>query len=263
MLAECKNCHHKSAELAFKSVVLNKYTAEYYICHECDFLFINNVSWLEEAYSESINFTDTGIMQRNISISNKLAVILIILNYNKENVLDYAGGYGILVRLMRDRGFNFYWYDKFSENLVSRGFEADSENLKDFRVLTAFEFLEHIENPLDLLKSIAESTDLIILSTELKQEPVPNINDWWYYATEHGQHIAFFSRKTLKYISEQLNMHLYFISGLIIFSRNKISLLKMTAIKLLIKFPVKKWQKLFNRSLMLKDMQYLKQNLEK
>jgi hypothetical protein len=37
--------------------------------------------------------------------------------------IDYGGGYGLFVRLMRDAGFDYYWFDKFCDNVLSKGFE--------------------------------------------------------------------------------------------------------------------------------------------
>ncbi len=39
--------------------------------------------------------------------------------------LDYAGGYGVFTRLMRDIGFDFYWHDPYTQNLFANGFEKD------------------------------------------------------------------------------------------------------------------------------------------
>jgi hypothetical protein len=49
------------------------------------------------------------------------------------------------------------------------------------------------------------------------------INKWWYYTPQTGQHISFYSKKTLEYISKKYNR--YLISNNIdthILSRHKI-----------------------------------------
>jgi hypothetical protein len=51
-------------------------------------------------------------MQRNINLSKMVATILLLFFDFRRKFLDYAGGYGVFVRLMRDIGFDFYWYDK-------------------------------------------------------------------------------------------------------------------------------------------------------
>jgi hypothetical protein len=68
--------------------------------------------WLDEAYKDPITLTDTGYMQRNINLSKMVATILLLFFDFRRKFLDYVGGYGVFVRLMRDIGFDFYWYDK-------------------------------------------------------------------------------------------------------------------------------------------------------
>ena len=72
-----------------------------------------------------MNIEDTGIIKRNILLAKRTSAILFFLFNKKESFLDYGGGYGLFVRLMRDGGFNFYWNDPFTENLFARGFEYD------------------------------------------------------------------------------------------------------------------------------------------
>jgi hypothetical protein len=75
---------------------------------------------LEEAYASTINNSDTGIMSRNLSnISLVLATLILIKNRNSL-VVDCAGGYGFLVRLLRDIGVNALWSDPYCENLVAK-----------------------------------------------------------------------------------------------------------------------------------------------
>ena len=45
-------------------------------CARCNFLQTEEPYWLDEAYSESINISDTGYMQRNLNLSKKLTIIL-------------------------------------------------------------------------------------------------------------------------------------------------------------------------------------------
>jgi len=125
--------------------------------------------------------------------------------------LDVAGGTGMLVRLMRDAGFDFYWHDPYCLNIHARGFEFDCAD-SPFLAATAFEVLEHTEEPLAFVKdtlSMAQ-TDTLIFSTELYGDGAPPApGEWWYYAFETGQHICFFQRRTLENIAERLGLRLY------------------------------------------------------
>ena len=63
---------------------------------------------------------DTGLVSRNLGIARRLAGLLYFGFDPKARYLDFAGGYGLLTRLMRDRGFNFYWHDLYCENVFAR-----------------------------------------------------------------------------------------------------------------------------------------------
>ena len=109
------------------------------------------------------------------------------------DVVDHAGGYGILVRLLRDAGVDARWRDKYCENLLARGFEATDEPCD---LLTAFEVLEHLVDPVRDLSRMLHEAPAVLASTELimtAQTPPPG---WWYYGPEHGQHVGFFRRST-------------------------------------------------------------------
>jgi hypothetical protein len=118
----CKICTQTTKPI-FTAKILNKYGIKYYYCEHCGFLQTEESFWLEEAYVESINVSDTGYMQRNLLLSKKLTILLSLFFDKNAKFVDYAGGYGVFVRLMRDIGFDFYWDDKYTTNLFARGFE--------------------------------------------------------------------------------------------------------------------------------------------
>jgi hypothetical protein len=212
-------------EEKFEAFILNKYKAKYYHCNNCGFLFIDNSTWLKEAYLDPINEEDTGIISRNIRISKRLSVILFLLFNKKSNYLDFAGGYGLLVRIMRDIGFNFYWEDQYTENIFAKGFEWNSE-IK-IEAVTLFECFEHFLDPIEEIEKILKVSNNIIFSTELIPENTPNPDEWWYYGLSHGQHISFYSKKTLIYIAKKYNLKYYNIGNIHILSnlnKNKILL---------------------------------------
>ena len=118
----CPICDSGRREI-FTAEILHQYKIKYFFCDNCGFLQTEEPFWLNEAYSNAIADTDTGIVARNLSISKKLTCILYFL-FNKEGkYLDVAGGYGLLTRMMRDIGFNFYWQDVYCQNIFAEGFE--------------------------------------------------------------------------------------------------------------------------------------------
>ena len=221
----CSICLH-STNHVFHAKVLSKYKASYQSCPECGYLKVENPFWLEEAYGDAIARADTGIVIRNIWTASKLAGILyFVLKYKRNDpCLDVAGGYGLLTRLMRDIGFNFYWADVYCKNLVAPGFEYSKE-IGNCNAITAMEVMEHLEDPLSFVEAHLASTGAknFIFTTQLFKGAPPDPRSWWYYTFETGQHIGFFQKKTLKKIADKLNMHFVSSGGIHLFSRTPVN----------------------------------------
>jgi hypothetical protein len=196
----------------FRARLLNKYEVRYLFCEACGLLQTEEPYWLEEAYSRTIADTDTGLVSRNLDIARRLASLLYFYFDPKAKYLDFAGGYGLLTRLMRDRGFDFYWYDQYCQNLFARGFEWNDVNGNAASgAVTAFEVLEHVLDPAAFVRNALTQarTSTIIFSTLVYEGEPPLPDKWWYYALETGQHISFFRHQTLIKLGEKLGLRLY------------------------------------------------------
>jgi hypothetical protein len=215
----CKICGELSKEFD-KAKILGKYDVSYYHCSSCGFVQTEEPYWLSESYSKAISKSDTGIMMRNLTNSANLLLFLKFIP--KGNCLDFGGGHGILTRIMRDYGFDFFHYDKYAENLFASGFEGDING--NYKLLTSFENFEHFENPLEEIEKLINISETLYFTTLLLPSSPPNIINWWYYAPSGGQHISFYSIKTLEYIGKKFN--LFLLSNNIdthILSKNKIN----------------------------------------
>ena len=202
---KCNICNSTSYKI-FDALVLSKHQVDYFQCSECRFIQTENPHWLQEAYSSPININDTGVMARNLYFS-KITTVLFFFLFGKENAyLDYSGGYGIFTRIMRDIGWNYYWSDLYTKNIVARGFEYDDR--VGVEAQTAFEVFEHFINPSESLKDLIQLTPNILFSTEIMPVKTPK-KDWWYYGFEHGQHLSFYSRESLQKLAEQNNLYYY------------------------------------------------------
>lgn len=210
---------------AFKQQLLRKYEVSYFFCADCGFLQAEEPYWLDEAYSSAIAIQDTGLVQRNLIISRKLSVILYLFFDRNGRYLDFAGGYGMLTRMMRDIGFDFFWADKYAKNLLASGFSAD-RNSGPYNAVTAFEVLEHVHEPLDFVAEALEYADsrTLIFSTETFSGQPPAPDGWWYYAPEAGQHISFYQKRTLAKIASRLGLGFYSKAGMHIFTDKKLRL---------------------------------------
>ena len=202
----CRICSSRM-NLSQRAIILNKYNIDYFQCDRCGFIQTEKPYWIEEAYQNSINISDTGIITRNISLSNQTATIIYFLFDRNAIFLDFAGGYGILTRLMRDIGFDFYWHDLYSRNLFVRGFEY-TESIKDIELITAFECIEHFVEPMFEIEKMTKITRNILFTTELIPPSNPKPDEWWYYGLDHGQHICFYTKKCLEYIARKFELRL-------------------------------------------------------
>lgn len=198
---KCKICASDTQKV-FTKKILNKYDVNYYFCPKCEHLQVQEpVFWLDEAYSDAINAEDTGVLKRNLD--NVVSVVSIISSfYNTEKkFLDFAGGYGVFTRLMRDVGLDFVWDDKYAKNLFAKGFEYKETD--EIELLTAFEVFEHLVSPMDEIEKMFKICPDVLFSQMLMPLPVPFL--WWYYAPSQGQHISFYTKKTLNYIASVFN----------------------------------------------------------
>ena len=217
----CNICNSGTKNI-FNAKILNKYNIDYYQCNHCDFVQTEKPYWLAEAYDNPMNYTDTGIMLRNERSSKILTSLLFLFFDVNKKYLDYAGGYGIFTRIMRDKGFDFYWTDPYTKNLLSRGFEKKDGD--QYYLVTSFESFEHFENPMEEIAKIFKFSKNVVFSTELIPANLPSPKDWWYYGTEHGQHISIYSKKALQIIAEKYKTHYYSLGNIHFFSERKIGL---------------------------------------
>lgn len=208
----------------FTTKILNKYDVKYYQCLETGFIQTEEPFWLEEAYSSAITKLDIGLPQRNVTLSDRTAKI-ISNNFNiNETFLDYAGGYGMFTRMMRDKGFNFYHTDIYCPNLFAEFFDLKDITANNrFEVVTAFEVFEHMANPAVEINELLQFSDNILFSTELQPETeIKSANDWWYFIPETGQHISLFTEKALASLAKKHGLYFHTDKvGLHLFTRSK------------------------------------------
>ncbi len=239
---ETMNCHLCGTETAqhFDTQVLGGHAARYAYCADCDHIFADSPDWLDEAYTETTDAADTDTATRNVLTALRLAALCHVgLGERGEGVyVDVAGGYGLLTRLMRDLGFNYFWSDRYTQNLFARGFEYQP-GLGACRAVSAIEVLEHTVNPIEFIRqALAQhQSDTFIFTTETFPDGCPpRPGQWGYYALESGQHIAFFSPRGLTRLAERLGMHHFPLGRIHLFSKKPLPRwrLRLASNKLLI-----------------------------
>lgn len=217
---QCKICNNTAREI-FKYRVLNKHMVTYFSCDTCGLVQTEKPYWLEESYKSPINPSDTGYAMRNIFFARRTIMIFPLLFGSDKCFLDYAGGYGLLTRLMRDYGLDFVWSDLHTRNLFAQGFSYNSQKII---AITCFECFEHFVSPTEELEKMLMISKNILFSTQILPSPIPKPEQWEYYGFSHGQHISFYSIKTLRFLADKYHLY-YYTDGvnLHLFSENKIS----------------------------------------
>jgi hypothetical protein len=207
--SNCAICS-ASTELLGAVTVLGKHEARYVVCPACGFVAVENPHWLEEAYLTPIADIDIGSVARAYSYSKVVKAVIELGGFDRTaTFLDYGAGFGLLVRHMRDLGYDFRSFDQHCDSVFARGFECDIEKTERFELVTAFEVFEHLANPTATIERLADLSSTIVFSTELVSRPAPAVDKWWYYLPSTGQHISFFSQRSLEIIARRLNMRFF------------------------------------------------------
>jgi hypothetical protein len=158
----CRCCGGASIYLFPGSLV--GFDVGYFECIICGYVQTETPHWLDQSYTDAINNSDTGIMARNQANSKIVLATMLLLGKLDGILVDYAGGYGILVRLLRDFGLNALWSDPYCENLLAKGFEHTNEKAD---LVTAFEAFEHFVNPAEELDKLLAIAPNVLFSTLL------------------------------------------------------------------------------------------------
>lgn len=199
---DCRVCKG-SSRYSFSRRVLRR-TVRYFECPLCGYLQTELPDWLEEAYARPIAGADTGLLLRNRTNVAEVATALLAARCVRGRVVDHGGGYGVLVRMLRDIGIDAHWRDKYSDNLFAQGFEDRGGR---YDLLTAFEVLEHLVDPVAALRDMLADAPVVLVSTQLVPSNRAADPDWWYLAPEYGQHIGFLRSRTLAWLARHAGCH--------------------------------------------------------
>jgi Methyltransferase domain len=192
----CRLCGQR-AMFAFSKQVLARHTVNYFRCDGCHSMLTEQPYWLDEAYAIPGVHIDVGGASRTLKNWVALATLLQRLDHPKEAVaVDFGAASGLLGRLMRDIGYNFYSYDKFAVPAFSNYNMLTDLSTVAPRLVTAFEVFEHFPEPREELERLfAMDAPLIVFTTWFCDG---QDEAWVYFVPECGQHVFFYSEQAMR-----------------------------------------------------------------
>jgi ribosomal protein S27AE len=196
---ECPACGRATAP--HQDIRIRGEAAELYRCGACGLFHFPEPSWLDAVYAEPISDLDIGLATRCINHARIIEAVLRSEKLHRRSHLDYGGGYGLLTRLLRDRGIDMRHYEPYTQNLFAAGFEGDVSAA--YGSVTAVEVFEHLTHPDDVMRSLSPDVPLVIVSTVLVPDGMTDLSDWWYVGGPTGQHITFYTVPALTAVARR------------------------------------------------------------
>ncbi len=123
-----------------------------------------------------------------------------------------------------------------TEELRTNGFTWSRERIdvgavdavapERYSLVTAIEVAEHLVDPVVDFRRLASLTDAIIFTTTLAPDDHPPTPDWEYLSLGTGQHVSFFSPRSLRRLADTLGMFVVSRGDMHLLSRRSVSALE-------------------------------------
>jgi hypothetical protein len=208
---ECRLCGG-AVVAKFCLTILRKHRVMYYRCENCESLQTELPYWLDDAHaSRALAKLDTGAAQRsmqNLAVSLSISRLL-----NLKNAIDYGGGDGLLCRLLRDYGINWYVRDKYAQVTYAQGSTEPEFGQTD--LLLCFEVFEHFARPAADSALVFSFEPHVLIASTLCYSG--HGEDWWYLTPESGQHVFFYGHKAVRLIAEKFGYGLIIGGNYLVF----------------------------------------------
>lgn len=212
----CKLCESSKLILKFsKSILDGKFTADYFECLECGLLqsyHLDNA--LSKTFLDLYNIVDdldTGATWRQYVIAARIQELVnfkLIDRNKKLKVLEFGCGSGYLIHLLR----HLYKWDVVGYDPYTKPYYSASYVFKEWReildqapfdLIIATEVFEHFINPRDEIIRLGEVLNKgranVYVTTGLYRAKYTS-SSWNYLAPQSGQHVAFYSQRSHKYV---------------------------------------------------------------
>ena len=109
-MIRCRCCNENITLKLFSAELLKK-NIDYFECNKCGYVFTEDPTWLNEAYKNPINNSDTGIMLRNLS-NTSLVMATLTLMKKRKSYLDLLIGKGSPIEGLINKSMIINMYKK-------------------------------------------------------------------------------------------------------------------------------------------------------
>ena len=201
-IRKCPICHSQVRDFS-QLLIRGKFEGRYLKCTSCNFIHAENPSWLEGSFTDALNSLDIGSVDRCNIVADFVEVLANSLKVDNPKVLDWGGGYGLLTRILRDRGVRCSHYDPYTESLFAENIDLQSGSKFDLIVLS--EVMLHITDPVSTLTELLKLSDNIMFTAVIAPPDVTP--EWWYFMPDTGQHVAIFSQQTIPELGSALKVN--------------------------------------------------------
>lgn len=236
---ECRLCG-APATLAFARPADDGTTIRCFACTSCRSLQTEAPYWLAEVYAASSSASrldiDTSAVER--CLFNRIVVAFLWklggFANGRDRLLDWGGGPGLFVRLLRDVGIDAYLYDKYARNHFATGFFRDNDTRYSF--VTAFEVFEHFPEPAKDLEAIfaLDAAFLLISTAPFTGQG----HDWAYLGPPKSEHVFFYSDEALELIGRRFGYQVMRMpQAITLFHQPRISRTRLQLVARLIAHP--------------------------
>lgn len=219
---QCKLCSCTRTIYRFSLPLVNGHHGHYFECERCKTLesyHLDSMSdqELEDFYANCNPDLDSGAAWRQYCIVTRIEHLvnlgMIPRKLKGFKVLDFGCGAGFVVNYLTHRlGWNVVGYDPFatstySPSRVLRDWETVVKN-GPYNLVIASEVFEHFRYPKEetsMLQGIVTKGRAFVFMTTGLYIPEKRTQAWHYLAPQSGQHVTFYSIRSLQELGHQLN----------------------------------------------------------